>query len=1237
MKLELIKPLRALNKAYLKEKVSRNQIELFKKNLQQLLARINEKESEEHLKNVISDFLKDTWYKEHFEINTKDRSDLVIHTGKTTKDPVGVILEVKKPSNKTEMISDGKPNSKALQELILYYLRERVDNNNTDIKYLVITNIYEWYIINETWFEKNIYRNNKLKKSYEGWKLSGKDTKFFYESIVKSSLEEITEPMAACYFDIRDYEKCVNNDSKEDDKKLIDLFKILSPVHLLKQPFLNDSNSLDTKFYEELLHIIGLVEETKTGNKKTIDRKSNPDEASFLENTIIKLEDSDALSNINNISAFGFSKKEQLYNIGLELCITWINRILFIKLLEAQLYNYHKGNKDYLFLNSKNVQDFDELSNLFFQVLAEKPENRRKHIQEKFDKVPYLNSSLFERTELERLAINISELDNQLHLPLFVNTVLKDDKGKKRTGSMPTLQYLFQFLDAHDFTSEGGEEIQEENKNLINASVLGLIFEKINGYKDGSFFTPGFVTMFMCKEAIRRTVLQRFNETKGWNCETFDNLYNQIEDKKEANQIINNLRICDPAVGSGHFLVSALNEMITIKSDLKILQDQTGRSLRDYHIEVVNDELIITDEDGKLFEYNPKNKESQRVQETLFHEKEIIIENCLFGVDVNPNSVKICRLRLWIELLKNSYYTEKSNFTELETLPNIDINIKCGNSLISRFSLDTDIKNALQNSKWNIDSYKIAVQAYREAESKEQKREMEQLIDSIKKDFRSYISPNDPKYKKLSKLRGDLFNISQTKELFDETNKKNKDVKKKIEKLSNEILKLEGEIENIRNNKIYENAFEWRFEFPEVLNNNGDFVGFDLLIGNPPWGADINENHLTHIKKEHNEIIVRMIDSFMFFINLSFSLKSTTGIICQIVPDVILYQADNLYLREKIFKEVQLSLALNLGDRIFEGVGRPSCILLMKSEKDNRTLVGEYNWKLKNISNKLLIELNTDFFIEIPNKVISTKNIDGYSLLKRLQGQKLIDLIDEDGIQRGISPDLKEAFVVDDEIIKNNNLERDFIYPTLTGGRDTQKFLAKDVGKRIIYTKKDDDISEIKNIIQYVNEFKNRITCSEVKQGKHPIWALHRARESKIFDKKEKIIGIITGDKINVSLDYDKIYVTDGLYLFSSNNKYSNLLLVGILNSRLLTYLYRLLSMEINRTLAQIKPTTLQNLPFKFQNENIIPNIEDKVKTIIDILENGNEEIKALEKEIDVLVYALYGLTEEDVKIIEAA
>jgi adenine-specific DNA-methyltransferase len=146
--------------------------------------------------------------------------------------------------------------------------------------------------------------------------------------------------------------------------------------------------------------------------------------------------------------------------------------------------------------------------------------------------------------------------------------------------------------------------------------------------------------MYMCRETIRKAVVQKFNETKKWNCKDIEELYDKIEDRKEANEIVNSIKICDPAVGSGHFLVSALNEMIAVKNDLKICKTETGKRLKEYQVEVVNDELIVTDEEGELFEYNPTNKESQRIQETLFHEKQTIIENCLFGVDINSKLSK---------------------------------------------------------------------------------------------------------------------------------------------------------------------------------------------------------------------------------------------------------------------------------------------------------------------------------------------------------------------------------------------------------------------------------------------------------------------------------------------------------------------------------------------------------------------------------------------------------------------
>ena len=574
------------------------------------------------------------------------------------------------------------------------------------------------------------------------------------------------------------------------------MFKILSPTHLLKLATPNDSNSLNEKFYRELLHIIGL-EEVKEGGRNIIRRKKeNRNTASLFESTIEALNTEDVLHHLPDQSIYGANKDERIFNISLELCITWINRILFLKLLEGQLITYHQGDKDYRFLNTSTINDFDELFKLFHKVLAVNLKERTEAIKTKYSRVPYLNSSLFEISELEDQTIKINSLDNGGQLEIIGTTILKDIK--KKAASLPTLDYLFQFLDAYDFASEGTEDVQEDNKTIINASVLGKVFEKINGYKDGSIFTPAFITMYMCKQSIRLAVIEKFNQEKKWDVVQFEELYNRINDKKEANEIINSLKICDPAVGSGHFLVSTLNELIAIKSELGVLMDEKGKTLRDYEIEIINDELIITDENSNIFAYNPKNKESNRIQKTLFHEKQTIIENCLFGVDINPNSVKICRLRLWIELLKNAYYKEETNYLELETLPNIDINIKCGNSLLSRFTFDSDLSKALKSIKYDVKAYRGFVNDYKNEKSRDVKRGLQKIIDTIKNDFRTEIGNNDPKQIRLRKLSGDLYNLLNQGKLFELDSTQKKKSKEKQQKLESDINILAKEIMLVR-------------------------------------------------------------------------------------------------------------------------------------------------------------------------------------------------------------------------------------------------------------------------------------------------------------------------------------------------------------------------------------------------------------------------------------------------------
>jgi len=1247
MKLNIFNPKQSLNKAYLKEKVSRDNIELFKKNLSKLIGKIDEHESEEHLKNVISEFLKDTWYKETNEINTKDRKDLVIHTGKTTKEPVGVILEVKKPSNKSEMMTEAKPNAKALHELILYYLRERVEHNNIDIKYLVVTNIYEWFIIDEVWFEKNVFRNNKLKKDFENWKLSGNDTKFFYDSIAKPFLETLGEKLDCTYFDLRAFEKVITNDDKKDDNKLIALYKLLSPVHLLKQPFANDSNTLDTKFYSELLHIIGL-EEVNEGSKKLIKRKEKPDAASIMENTIMKLEDKDSLRSITNLLTFGSTKKDQLFNIALELSITWINRILFLKLLEAQLFKYHKGNEAYVFLNHKTIHDFDELSNLFFQVLAERPKSRREHLREKFKHVPYLNSSLFERTDLERQTFDISGLDNRLELPLISSTVLKNELAKRRVGKLTTLQYLFDFLDSYDFTSEGSEEIQEQNKNLINASVLGLIFEKINGYKDGSFFTPGFVTMYMCRETIRRSVVQKFNEQYKIDCESFDDLKNYVASKfkpkdiLEFNKVINDLKICDPAVGSGHFLVSALNEIIAIKAELGILADREGLRLTGYEVKIENDELIVTYNDNtEIFEYTITSgsitKETQRLQKTLFHEKESIIENSLFGVDLNHNSVKICRLRLWIELLKNAYYTDESKFTELETLPNIDINIKCGNSLISRFPIDADLKKALKG-KWNIETYKIAVHSYHEAENKEEKRKLEELIDTIKKDFRTEIGTNDPRRKKLSKLKEELYLLTVSPKLeFDIEIKKGgvKLEKEKVKKITDEITKIEQELKEIENSKIYESAFEWRFEFPEVLNNDGDFVGFDCVIGNPPYlNVELMDKRDKEYYKSRFSTFYKRSDIFNLFIDFASSSLTKSGIVNFIVPSIVLNNLSYKPIRERLLKNNWLSRVFYTGGNIFEEATVDTVILFIdKSGVSDIELVDALNF-----SNPKTTVVKSDFFEKFDNTISVSGDENSNKVFDKVLNATNINIEQYFEVFQGIVTGNNPVFIFDEpEQWKSIEIEKQLLKPLLHG-RDFNKWIIKNTERKILYLSPKSEIDSYPKAKKYLEPFKKELsTRREVQNGAIPWYSLQWARNKNLLDQRPKIIIQNTRNerlkpRIVATVDEKGFYGSQGLnFVVPKGDEFSVYFLIGIINSTLINYLFATKFLNL-----AIKADYIKQVSFPKPTAKLTKDIETLSKEILAVKSiDISNDTSANEKAIDKLVYELYQLSKEEIKIIE--
>lgn len=1274
MQLQIQKLQKVLNPAYRKQTVKREDMEAFKGHLRRLIEQINPEESEENAKGHLSQFLRSAFYGHEYLIATKERNDLVIHNGPKSTSPAAILVETKRPRPQdqvaADMIRPEKPNVKALHELILYFLRERIENKNTDLKYLIATDINGFYFFNAEDFERLFFKSRQLVNDYKDWRDGRKTaatTDFFYQHIVQPFIEQLDQDLPCVHLRLQDYAPYALNDDLADDKKLIPLYKVLSPAHLLRLPFANDSNSLNKDFYYELLHLIGL-EEAKEGSKKVIRRKpeGQRNNGSLLENAIRTLETEERLGQVSKKSSYGDTKEEQYFGVALELCITWVNRVLFLKLLEAQLLQYHDQDSAYRFLHSGLVKSYDELNELFFEVLAKQQEDRGEYANRLFDHVPYLNSSLFEISLLESESIRINSLKERFEMPMYSRTVLKDDKGRRRTGSLPVLEYLFAFLDAYNFSSEGSESIEEHNRTLINASVLGLIFEKINGYKDGAFFTPGFITMYMCRETLRRATLQKFRESPyfaDFDSDQFDDLVNFLsrhytrEDLAEANALINSLKICDPAVGSGHFLVSALNELLAIKSELGILCDRQGRPLP-VRVSVDHDELSVqwlrTDE---LFVYRPGVQESQIVQEAFFHEKQMLIEGCLFGVDINPNSVKICRLRLWIELLKNAYYIRPD---VLETLPNIDINIKQGNSLVSRFALDEDLRPVLKQNKWKIEDYRIAIASYQAARDKESKRELLEQIDRIKAGFQTHIFNRDPRIKQLAKLRGQkilLENKSEIGDLFEKLSAD--DVAQDVDKLELQIARIESEIEEIRSAVIYRDAFEWRFEFPEVLNEEGDFVGFDVVVGNPPYIRiqDLFQNQpeiLDYYNSHYFSSGGGNYDIYILFIELGLKLINTNGELCFIIP--------HKFMNSKYGKKIRNILSENRNVKSILHFGHAQIFADATTYTGIFSFTRELNSSIKvRIYDDIDSELNSVSFDRIEYNTLSRDSWEllignEAELLEKLSENKYTLEALTKRIFQGIKTSLDKVFILEKlfefkdyykvlsyQSMKEYEIEKGILYPLIKGG-NSRAYQLLDSNLLVLFPYSDGKLMPEKYIIdhypnawKYLYEYKRELEGRERGkfQGEH--WYMFGRNQAVNVILSQKLFTPDIAPKPRVSFDFEGKSIFSGGaaggYGIIPNDNVSPYLLLAILNSKVFEWYISKTSTQMRGGWYSYESRFIRKFPIPSPNVNC-----DKIVSLAEkVCRNKLVGQATIEEEIELnlLVCKLYSITYSELMIID--
>ena len=856
-----------------------------------------------------------------------------------------------------------------------------------------------------------------------------------------------------------------------------------------------------------------------------------------------------------------------------------------------------------------------------------------------FNFLPYLNSSLFIKDNALEI-LDIGALDDDLTIQIFESTQTTHKAGEKQRF----LSYLFDFLNAFDFGKESNED--STHKDLIRSSVLGAVFEKLNGYQEGSFYTPNFITSYMCKESLQKIVLDRFNTAFGWNAKDLESLRKQIDRdfgrvESQAKRLLESIKICDPSVGSGHFLVSALNEMIAIYHKLGLL----GFGYKD--LQIKDDEIYLVTKEGEKFAYKRLQDSNHAIQIALFTLKKSIIENNLFGVDINPNSCNIARRRLWIELLKNAYYLnfskdKDSKIHKLQTLPNIDINIKCGNSLISHIDTNTTLENftanlqnrliaankkqdlflnqslnseikdiekkaqsKFQEMRENAESYKNegnkqAAKAYKDT----YENAYQYLCELFKRNCNEYINFHQVLkdffhkygYINLAQLEPETkFYIESYVEFFDFH--KSVDFERKT---SREIP--QKELENLLNlMQIYEKfnkqeVFEWRFAFPEVLDSNGDFLGFDLVIGNPPYGVE-----LTKFQREQYKNIYKIsnTDTAALFILKSDSLLAKNGINSLIVPKALTFASNWKQIRD--FIKPTFFLLTDCG-KAWSYVLLEMIIFARQKE----VLYPTYHTRfLQDDTHTESKEITQDAIMEIDKK-----SIDLFDFIPNNLSQRELDI--------GIKIRKNHHFTLAD---CGENIWGDVFYKDITksksdffvlGGKEIQRYNMRGIKGYVSKTIKVSNKANIKT-----NSVLMQRIIAHIENPTPHI----------------KMTGHI------LETDIDKFKIVNTIHQIVCKDNLSNRYILGLLHSTFLNwYCYRfafakaIRSFQFSNEMAKripIPKTTKQNQTIVNEIVSLVDEIL-KLKTKDSTLDTSN-----LESEIDKLVYKLYNLTDDEIKMIE--
>ena len=817
-----------------------------------------------------------------------------------------------------------------------------------------------------------------------------------------------------------------------------------------------------------------------------------------------------------------------------------LGRLVFLQFLQkkgwmgvlANQQGWNGGDKFYLnhLIESYEGNDrllSDVLEPLFFNTLNERRTNdlADSRLGDNI-KIPYLNGGLFDKDELDKKDID------------FPYDYFKE---------------LMDFFAMYNFTID--ENDPEDSEIGIDPEMLGHIFENLlEDNKDkGAFYTPKEIVQYMSQESVAQYLKSHAPEELHT---AIDSLIKQrvvepiLQNKENArlvNKALSVVKVCDPAIGSGAFPMGVLNVLFDCR-----------------HL---------------LYGFIGKNEDFSYAKV-----KRDIIQNNIYGVDIEKGAVDIARLRFWLALVVDE--------NEPQPLPNLDYKIMCGDSLLHRFALDAPFQNVLKDynqkngTHYKLEDYRQWVYDYTDISDHTQKDDFRKRIEDIKRAVKTEL--NDKEKGKIAKVRGAIDNL-QMEDMFG--GKKNE---KKIKVLQKELKALEQQRAEIESNKIYDQAFEWRFEFPALLDEKGDFMGFDIVIANPPYvsvGTDEKDKY-----QRSFTIIEGHVDLYELFIEQGMSLLKNNGALVFINPNTVLTNLYSKKLRYKLIHEYGLKEIINFGVDVFDAIVH-TCILRMQ-KGISITKIGIK----KNVCDVTKLNLPVDYYLKVTD-VEQTNNYTFDISLNDVERNLFLKLGQFDTL--GDKCYLRQC-------IKTGN-DKEYVQKSATSLPEPWKKTLR--GKGIErYCIKESDV-----FIKYGD------------------W-LARNWKNKTFYERPKIAIREAGNRITACLDFENRYFLSSLYAIYPKTTYDNndlKVLLAILNSTFATFFIQKIAFDLTQgAFTKMRTNQLARLPLPI----VSIAQKEQLASIIDVIIANKELNKRIEQEeaqIDLLVYHLYGLTYDEVLIVD--